>query len=55
MKVLLIASDSLYNCEVIVKELSKCKSYVIDLADKESNSLDSDKVVPPASSKACAK
>jgi len=42
MKVLLIASDSLYNCEVIVKELSKCKSYVIDLADKESNSLEID-------------
>lgn len=42
MKVSLIFSNSLYNCEVIVKDLSEDKNYIVNLEDKQSNLLEID-------------
>ncbi|MBQ5602581.1 MAG: hypothetical protein IIU77_07165 [Clostridia bacterium] len=42
MKVSLIISGSLYNCEVIVKDLSESKKYVVNLEDKQSSLLEID-------------
>ena len=42
MKVSLIISSSLYNCEVIVKDRLESKNYIVNLEDKQSDLLEID-------------
>ncbi len=42
MKVSLIISNSLYNCEVIIKDLFGSKNYTVNLQDKQSDLLEID-------------